>query len=470
MTEQLSGMDSAFLSLETPESPMHVVGVLLLDPAAGDGYSRERLQQVIADRLHLMPPFCRRLIDVPLSLDKPYWHYDVDIDLDRHVFDVTVPAPGDRRALGDLVGEIAERRLERDRPLWELHVASGLADGQVALIAKVHHSTLYGAAGAEFIAELLDLSPEPADKPRPEPGQPVEPPSRPALAGRALSSTARLPLAAGGLLLRAGRNATSTVRALGGAVGRHGRDALPPLAPRLPISGAPTPRRATAFAALPLDEVKRLKDAAGVTVNDAVLAIVALALRRYLEARDQRPDRVVAGVPMNAGEGQASGTNSLATMLVSLPMTIDEPAELLPAVHGAAAAAKEFTAAIGPTTINELAEITMPAAMAFVTWLTRSLGLSTLQPTLLNLVVSNVMGPPIPLYLAGARVDAIYPMGPLLTGAGMNITVLSNLDRLDVGIMACPDLVDDVWEIADSLPGCLTELSTPAPGSRRRGL
>jgi diacylglycerol O-acyltransferase / wax synthase len=109
--------------------------------------------------------------------------------------------------------------------------------------------------------------------------------------------------------------------------------------------------------------------------------------------------------------------------------------------------------------VSNLADITVPAALTFVTWLTRSIGVAALQPTMLNLVVSNVMGPPIPLYLAGARVDAIYPMGPLLTGAGMNITVLSNLDRLDVGIMACPDLVDDCWEVVDALPSCLEELA-----------
>jgi hypothetical protein len=127
-------------------------------------------------------------------------------------------------------------------------------------------------------------------------------------------------------------------------------------------------------------------------------------------------------------------------------------------VHDATVAAKEFTSAVGSTAIAELADVTPPAALSFVTWLTRNLGLSTVQPALANLIVSNVMGPPIPLYLAGATVDAIYPLGPLLPGAGMNITVLSNLDRLDVGVMACPDLVSDVWEIVDALPGCLAEL------------
>jgi hypothetical protein len=128
-------------------------------------------------------------------------------------------------------------------------------------------------------------------------------------------------------------------------------------------------------------------------------------------------------------------------------------------VHEATVAAKEFTSAVGPTAIAELAEVTPPAALSLVTWVTRSLGLTSIQPTLANFIVSNVMGPPIPLYLAGARVEAIFPLGPLLPGAGMNITVLSNLDRLDVGIMACPDLVDDVGAMARLIPECLDELA-----------
>jgi diacylglycerol O-acyltransferase len=341
-----------------------------------------------------------------------------------------------------------------------MYVVDGLADGRVALIAKVHHSTLYGAAGAEFIAELLDLS---ADAPAPPVAEPVDraaSPDRAGLARRAALAPVRLPLRVGRLLVDGGRNAVGTVRAMGGVVRRHGRDALPSLAPRTPISGPLTPRREAAFTALSLEDAKRVKDAAGVKLNDVVLTVVAMAVRRYLQARDDLPDRaVVAGVPVNAGEGESEGTNTLATMLVQLPVDDRDLAQLVHDVHDASVAAKDFTAALGPTAIAELAGITPPAALSMTSWLMRNLGLAAMQPALTNLVVSNVMGPPIPLFLAGAQVDAIYPLGPLLQGAGMNLTVLSNLDRLDVGVMACPDLVDDVWELVGSLPDCLAELS-----------
>jgi diacylglycerol O-acyltransferase / wax synthase len=255
------------------------------------------------------------------------------------------------------------------------------------------------------------------------------------------------------------RHTGGTVGALGGVLRRHGRRGLPPPAPRTALSGAPSPAREAAFGALDLGDARAVKDAAGVKLNDVVLAVVAMSLRRYLDARDALPGRsIVAGVPVNAGEGETSGTSMLSTMLVPLPMTEMAGPELLESVHGATVAAKEFTAAVGTAAIAELADVTPPAALSFVTWLTRSLGLTTVQPALANLIVSNVMGPPIPLYLAGATVDAIFPLGPLLPGAGMNITVLSNLDRLDVGVMACPDLVDDVWEIVEAMPDCLAEL------------
>ncbi|HVA61111.1 MAG TPA: wax ester/triacylglycerol synthase family O-acyltransferase [Mycobacteriales bacterium] len=461
MAEQLTGMDAAFLALETAELPMHVLGVLLLDPSPGDGYSRARLRQVVADRIHLMPPFGRQLVTVPLSLDKPYWLEVADVDLSLHLFDDEVDPPGDARALGDLVGRIASRRLDRDRPLWELHVVHGLAAGRVGLVAKVHHCTLYGAAGAEFIAALLDLEPNPPPLPAPPlPGPQDERPGAFALTGRTLANQLRWPLAAGRAVLSSGRGLISALPAVGRMIAGSGPATMPIASPRTPISGPPTRARIAAFSALPLEQAKQVKDAAGVKLNDVVLATIALALRRYLRARDAVPGRpLVVSCPLNAGEGETSGTNRLAALLVALPMRESEPAELLQLVHRNSAMAKEITGAAGTSTLASLADVTPPAAVSVVTWLMRSLGLSALQPALQNLIVSNVMGPPVALYLAGARIDAIYPLGPLLPGTGMNITVLSNLDRLDVGIMACPDLVADTWAIADALPGCLEELA-----------
>jgi WS/DGAT/MGAT family acyltransferase len=460
MAEQLTGLDAAFLALETPDLPMHVVGVMLLDPAAGTGFAPARVREVVAERLHLMPPFCRRLVDVPLSLDRPYWHYDVDVDLSQHVFTASLPFPGDLRALGAFVGEVAGRLLDRGRPLWELHVVDGLSDGRVALVSKVHHATLYGAAGADFIAELLDFGPEAREIAPPTGAEPADLPDAATLMGRTLVNQLRWPLVAGRLSLSAGRNSLDTVRAFGRIVSRHGRAALPFTAPRTAISGAATARRAAAFSALPLDLAQGVKDAAGVKLNDVVLAVVTLAVRDYLEQRDAVPGRpLVASCPLNVGDGESAGTNVLSAMLVPLPMEDLPPADLLLRVHDATVAAKEFTTVVGRTAIADLADVTPPAAVSLAARLGHGLRLAAVPPPMQNLVVSNVVGPPLSLYLAGARVDAIYPMGPLLPGAGMNITVMSHVDRLDVGVMACPDLVEDVWEVTTALPHHLDALA-----------
>jgi WS/DGAT/MGAT family acyltransferase len=276
---------------------------------------------------------------------------------------------------------------------------------------------------------------------------------------RTVVSTAKRPWMIGRLVVSGGRGTVGTVRSLTGLVRRHGRAALPTLAPSTPISGPLTEARVAAFTALSLDDAKAVKDAAGVKLNDVVLAVVAIALRRYLVARNAVPDRPLAcGVPVNAGEGGSAGTNTLATMSVALPTAELPPRELLSAVYDATVAAKEFIDVIGMGGLAELAEVTPPAMLTMVSWLNRTFGLESMQPPLANIVVSNVMGPPIALYLAGALVEAIYPLGPLLPGVGMNLTVLSNLDRLDVGVMACPDVVEDVWEFVAALPDALATL------------
>ena len=166
MIEQLAGMDASFLYFETPSMPQHVLGVMVLD-AAGTAFTREGFRKVLEERLHLLPAFTRTLVEVPLHLDLPYWVKEHDVVLDEHLSFTTCPAPGDLRALGTLVGEIGTGLLDRSRPLWEIHVVDGLEGGQVALVAKLHHATLYGAAGADMMANLLDLEPAQHDERRP---------------------------------------------------------------------------------------------------------------------------------------------------------------------------------------------------------------------------------------------------------------------------------------------------------------
>jgi WS/DGAT/MGAT family acyltransferase len=229
--------------------------------------------------------------------------------------------------------------------------------------------------------------------------------------------------------------------------------------PRSFINGALTPAREAAFATLDLDELKAVKNAHGVKVNDVVLAAVTGAMRDYLVARDALPRKpLVATVPMNLGAGQAAGTNKIANLLVPLPVLVEDPVQQLLDVAVASAGQKQATESLGPDALSHVIALVPPLLVKSGATMFDRLGLQRLIPPLLSLVVSNMQGPPIPLYCAGAQVSAVYPMGPLIPTSGINITVLSNMGKMDVGILACPDLVPDVWDIADALPGAVKRL------------
>jgi WS/DGAT/MGAT family acyltransferase len=443
-------MDAAFLYIEAPSVPQHVLGVMLLDAAGSDGrYSTERFLRVVDERLHLMPAFTRRLAQVPLNLDHPYWVPQADIDLSQHIDTLTCPEPGDLRTLGRLVGELGSEPLPRDRPLWHMWLVDGLEGGHVAMVAKLHHSTLYGAAGADMMAQLLDLDAEDRE---------VEP-SALSLLGRAALNGARRPVRGTRNLL----SATRRVGAVGGQVARavtsRAPVALPFTAPRTPLNGRLTPRRQAAFTKVDFSHVQEIKNAFGTKVNDVVLAAVTSALRDYLIARDALPGRpLVASVPVNIGAGAVEGTDKISAIMVPLPVGTADPVDQLLEVAEATRESKGMTDALGPESVGDVAELLPPLLVVGGSKLYEGLGMSRLHPPVQSLVVSNMPGPPIPLYLAGARVAAVYPFGPLLPGSGLNITVLSNMGSLDVGLLGCPDLVPDLWHLADAFPVAIEQL------------
>jgi WS/DGAT/MGAT family acyltransferase len=234
---------------------------------------------------------------------------------------------------------------------------------------------------------------------------------------------------------------------------------LPFSAPGSLINGRLTPARQAAFTSCDFADIKAIKDHYGTKVNDVVLAAVTEALRQYFLKHDSMPSRpLVASCPMNLGAGAVEGTNKMAAMMVPLPVQTADAVDQLTELAQATKDAKGFTDALGPEMVGEIAEL-MPALIVKTgSKLYDGLGLSRLHPPLQSLVVSNMPGPPIPLYSAGARVSAVYPLGPLLPGTGINITVLSNMGKLDVGMICCPDLVPDVWEIADAFPQAIATL------------
>ena len=449
----LSGMDASFLYMETPSQHSHVVGTLLLDPAEGSGFSNERVVEMLNARMHLLEPFRRRLVWVPLDLGHPVWIDDPDFDIEAHVHRVTLPAPGSLHELADVVGAIASRPLDRSRPLWELHLVDGLADGRVGMITKIHHSTIDGVTGADLMAHMFDLEPD-----APDPAPPDEPwhgekvPSDLELVAGAMRNLARRPRA---LMKVAGNTVRSVLDIVqtrrDAAADDRPSPALPFTAPRTSFTGAITAHRVVAFGKASLDDMRAIKSAFGTTVNDVVLAACTQTLRQYLIAHDDLPaEALVCSVPVSVhGKTESEGTNQVSTMFVLLPVHIEDPVEQLRTINAETKEAKELQNAIGADMLQDFTQFIPPTLFNRAMRLYSSLNLADRHRPIHNLVVSNVPGPPIPLYAAGARVAGVYPFGPLLEGAGLNFTVLSNMGNVDFGVIACRELVPDVWDLAD---------------------
>jgi WS/DGAT/MGAT family acyltransferase len=437
----MGGLDAAFLAAETPSMHLHVVGVLLLDAtAAPTGWHPERVVELMAERLVLLPPFRWQLVGRADGIDRPRWIEAPNFSLADHVHRATLPAPGAQAQLEAFIGEVASVALDRSRPLWELHVVDGLADGSVAVVTKLHHAFMDGGAGSAVMASLFDLEAEQTSAPPDDTWRPETPPGLWETAAQTASGIARRARQAPGTVARSVRSGGAFV----GAMFPDRRGGRGPFAPRAPFNGPLTPRRAVALGATSLSTAREIRRAYGCTVNDVVLAAVAGALRSVL--RDEGGDLsrpLVASVPVSVRSEPTPGTfdNRTSVVMVPLPTDLDDPVQRLADVAERSRAAKEHHAALGPDLIEDWTQLLPPWAIAAGADLWSRRGLAALMPPVFNLVVSNVPGPPIPLYLAGCPVLATYPLGPLMEGSGLNVTVMSQCDELLIGVTACPDLV-----------------------------
>jgi WS/DGAT/MGAT family acyltransferase len=462
----MTGLDATFLYFETPTQHMHVCATIVFDPESVEGgYSFDNVKKMLEDRLHLVPPFRRRLMPVPFNLHHPVWIEDPEFDLDYHLRRIGLPSPGTEEQLAELAGDIASRPLDRTRPLWEMWIVEGLENGHVATIAKMHHCTVDGVSGANLMVHLFDLEPNPQDKPPPpDEWKPEHKPTDLELVSYGLVSRARRPL-------NIFRVVPETARSVRGIVQRRRESdgpgmATPFTAPRTIFNTAITAHRKVAYAHVPLDDVKTVKRAFGTTVNDVVLATASGALRRYLDKYDEIPDKsLIATVPVSVRseeEKDVVGSNKVSALFTTLATDVDDPVERLMKIHEANKGAKEEHNAIGANMLQNWAEFAAPTTFSLAARLYSSMKLVERHPVIHNLVISNVPGPPIPLYFAGAKLTALYPLGPIMDGAALNITVLSYMDTVDWGFIACRETCPGLWDLAGYVPEALAELKKAA--------
>lgn len=485
---QLSGIDNGFLVMEGPTNFGHVSSMTVYDPSdAPGGAGYEATYKLIEERMHQVPLFRRRLVEVPLGLDLPYWVEDPDFDLDFHVRHHAVPPPGTDEQLADVISRIIARPLDRSRPLWEMYIIEGLAGGRIAQLTKIHHAAIDGAAGANLLAILLDTDPDYRPVGTVDTWKPDRIPSDAELLQRTALEYVRRPekmirlgvrtlrdLAAstqsGGLRALADMAAQPLPGPVGQLVrnrlrGGHEVDTPPALpltaAPRTPFNRSISAHRRFAFVGVPLDDVKKVKNAYGVTLNDVVMALCSATLRRYLDERACLPEEpLVAMVPVSIRTGSEDDAyqNRVSALFANLHTHEKDPVDRLHGISGSMRSAKEMLAAVPAERLTDFAQFAPPAVAARAMRLYQRTRVADRMNPPFNLVISNVPGPNQPLYSAGARLEHFYPVSTIVDGQGLNMTVQSYNGSLDFGFVACRTLVPDLWDLKGYLLDAVQEL------------
>lgn len=447
-------LDAAMLIAETAEMPLHNLGVLLFEPPPDSAQSAfESMHAMIAARLHRVPAFRRKLVQGPLRLGDLHWVEDTEVDLGRHLFRARLPAPGGEAELRAFVGDYAARLLPRDKPLWEVALVEGLASGELAAVAKIHHATMDGSKLAALLGDLFDHDPNDAAlEPPPQAQRVTRDPGVIRLALAGAQSLAEKPGrvtraaldVASALMRRRGASSGSDVPEDGASFG----------VPRTPWGGALSTRRVAAFAHVSLSDVRAIGAAFDATINDVVLAAAASTLRRWLIARGALPaTALIANVPVAVSDEHGDHAGNHVSMLrVHLPMDELDPVSRLRRIHAETSRGKRHHRRTGANPYLRLADlvlgITVPRALnAAVSFYARHRG-ADLHPALWNVVISNVPGPRAPLYCHGARLARIHPLGPVQHGSGLNLTVMSTGDQLGLGVLACGERVSHADDIA----------------------
>jgi diacylglycerol O-acyltransferase / wax synthase len=456
--KRLNGMDAMLLYSETPNLHTHTLKVAIVDPSAGDvEFSFEAFRHHLLRRLHLLEPLRYKLVDIPWKLHHPMWLENCDVDLDYHLHRVHVPAPGGRKELDAVIGEVASTPLDRSRPLWEFHVAEGLAGGRFALIGKIHHALADGVASVNLLARAMDLKGAPTDE-------------------RENDEAGVTPTTAG-LLLAAGRDHVRQITDLPGLIGDAAkgfsrvrrrtkeRGDHPDLAeafdaPPTFLNHVVSPQRRFATIALRLDDAKSTAKALGITFNDLILATAAGGLRRLLLSYDGTADRpIIASVPTATDKSERITGNEISGLSISLPVHVADPVERAQLVALATKIAKEDHEILGPKLYGQLMGY-LPTAIAPAAF--RWLGLRDAPNKMMNVAVSSVPGPRERGHFAGAPVSEIYSTGVLSPGAPVNMTVWSYADQLGIAVLTDDQTFNDPHEATEALGEAFSELRSAA--------
>lgn len=467
----LSGVDGLFLHLETPETPMHVASLHLFDlPEGWRGDFHAEVKRQLGPRLHLAPVFTRKLAPLVLQFANPVWVDDDAVDLDYHVQRVLLPSPGTQAQLEEGVGHLHGQLLDRRRPLWRAYVIVGLQSGQVAYYIKVHHAAVDGLAGVLLAQALFDLAPQPRRIARPvaqNAAHQAEQPGRAALAAAALRHDA-------GQAVKLLRQLPGLLKTLSSLVGGpaepvasgSGRNLA--VCPKTPLNVPITGDRGFAGVSLPLATLRQLAATHEAKLNDIVLALCSGALRRYLAQHGGIPKKpLIATMPISLREpGDTEYTTQATLSLVNLHTHLADPVRRLRAIRDAAGTVKRLAQQARQVIPTDFPSIGLPWLLRGLATLYGRSGITAALPPFANLVISNVPGSTLPLYMAGARMTTYWPLSIVEHGVGLNITVMSYAGAMGFGFTTARRAVPDAHELSAALLAALDELvlsASPTP-------
>ena len=446
--ERFSDLDAMCLAADTPRQPMHILATLVLDSsnARPDVQGYEVFQQRLFERFATVEPLRRRVAEP--TFGRPAWRDDDRIHVPQHLHHLVLPDGGGIEALAAAAGDIASHSLAKDRPLWEAWLVEGFEKDRIAVIVKIHHSAIDGVSGIFALAGFYDLEPFPKEPPH---FIPWEPRPEPGFGERTWA-----------LLDRARRRPTDLARAFGGftnsalglAMGRSRETPLPGTASRQSWNRALTPNRSVAFTAAPLADVKEIASTLGSSVNDVLVAICAGVLRQYVMRRGDPPTRpMIAAIPVSEREAEhGPAGNHFSMMFYSVPVDVASPEGRLEAASRSAKSAKELYSKSGRGLLSNMATLAPTAAVGPLVRTASRAKLANFVPPMFNLVISNIHGPDLPLYVAGSELLSIFPMGPLVEGVGLSITMMSYRDELAIGFMSCTEHEVELEELTDEVP------------------
>lgn len=473
--QQLSGLDAALLFTETPNAPMHIGSVGIFDPStAPDGIVRfKRIIQTAMERAHLAPYLRQRLVEVPFNADFPYWVRDETFDPEFHIRHIALPKPGDWRQLCIQVARLHARALDRARPLWELYVIEGLDNvkgippGCFALVTKLHHAAIDGVTSQAIATAMCDATPEIRKVEGAEDWRADKPPTPHELTAMAIERGLTRPLR----YLEFLQNSIPTwSKAIEAAV--SGALTPPPTVPRTRFNRVVSPHRVFEGVTFPLEEIKKIKNEFGGTVNDVVLAICAGALRKYLLEKDELPDtNLVSMCPINVRDPNttASGGNQVVSMSVPLHTTMENPHDRLRAITVSTREAKEYTNAVGAKSMVEMAEFVPMELGVLGARVAAEQGLANFATPEFNTVITNVPGSPVPFYSNGAKHIRGWGTGPCVDGNGLFHSVGSYCGELNIGVTCCRVMMPDPSHYAELLEESFAELQQkPATSKKKR--